>query len=43
MEQNPKAPLLFLGGVNWRSPLGRSQSGVVFSRGTKKTIQNDTE
>jgi hypothetical protein len=40
-----KTPLLFLGGVNWRAPLGRSQSGVVNSRGGKKryqTIRNDT-
>ena len=32
MEQNSKTPLLLLGGVNWRAPLGRSQSGVVDSR-----------
>lgn len=27
-----KTPLLFLGGVNWQTPLGRCQSGVVDSR-----------
>lgn len=33
---------MFLGGVNWRAPLGRSQSGVVNSQVAKKTIPNDT-